>query len=897
MTAAHELAIRGFKVYVYESSRALGAWGNRPLAIGGLARTQYFQASMKQQSQWEISFHAQEQDSPEPVTSSFWFPQDPNQDGFEQARPFPSLWVKFLSLPEKNSPPQLTQRSSTELKTVLCDLTSNIVKKLGDFKIHIQSFYDQGLHAIEIEKESDSSGSIISLRAELDMARERAKVVASAVEARLKELGLPKELVHCDEPRPANTELGQPPMGRDWVRIVLERVILPGEHGFRYFPSYYRHVFDTMRRIPLYDHNAQPTSRTTYDNLIALPNIGIASKERPPFIMSWGPYQFPDSVAREVRELCNLYAMGITPQDLFQFSLRVLRYMLTSPQRRAAEFENISWWQYLEGYNPKTGRNLYRYSEAFTHLVKSSGRVLVALDGTWADARTTGNTYVQLLTDVIVPTDRTHATLNGPTSQAWFMHWHTHLVRLGVRFLHGTLEGFEPVDTAAQRFKPKVKMWSGEMPEMDPDAYYVVAVDVVAAEELTQQLGHIGVPGALQGYTTQVPKNPGERGSIQRDPKREPGKYGWDRLQTLSGIQYFFDTEFNLINGYLYLVDAPWGISAISSHIAWQHRPILELSRYQSLLSVDIGEWKKGSPPDTEKTAWTSTPMKLGEETWKQIRDSLDRWKHKKPLLNFQPPTPTFVHIDHGLVFNGSDPRTATIDHNDTPFLLPTVGDWKYRPGPEPWNPTPHARRPPRPDLPDGLWQAPHGGYWVHWDQIVFAGTYNRTFTRLTTMESANESARHAVNAILDHCYWCKQKNEPEDPGVGYPNEELFPTTPLGDYCRIWDPEENELPDLMLLRHQDAFNFAHHLPHPWDMLGVEVLPSIISQLGGGRSPASPASTTRPDPFIQVEALLRELGKQAGPGGGEGLLELLRRIRIHLEESLRRGAAGYQPPTP
>lgn len=25
---------------------------------------------------------------------------------------------------------------------------------------------------------------------------------------------------------------------------------LPGEHGFRFFPSFYRHVFDTMRRIP-----------------------------------------------------------------------------------------------------------------------------------------------------------------------------------------------------------------------------------------------------------------------------------------------------------------------------------------------------------------------------------------------------------------------------------------------------------------------------------------------------------------------------------------------------------------------------------------------------------------------------------------------------------------------
>ena len=37
------------------------------------------------------------------------------------------------------------------------------------------------------------------------------------------------------------------------------RVDLPGEHGFRFFPGFYRHVTDTMKRIPsgtvtVYDH-------------------------------------------------------------------------------------------------------------------------------------------------------------------------------------------------------------------------------------------------------------------------------------------------------------------------------------------------------------------------------------------------------------------------------------------------------------------------------------------------------------------------------------------------------------------------------------------------------------------------------------------------------------------
>lgn len=34
---------------------------------------------------------------------------------------------------------------------------------------------------------------------------------------------------------------------------IAEQSRLPGEHGFRFFPSFYRHVFDTMSRIPVGD--------------------------------------------------------------------------------------------------------------------------------------------------------------------------------------------------------------------------------------------------------------------------------------------------------------------------------------------------------------------------------------------------------------------------------------------------------------------------------------------------------------------------------------------------------------------------------------------------------------------------------------------------------------------
>src|ERR1043166_3714286 len=39
------------------------------------------------------------------------------------------------------------------------------------------------------------------------------------------------------------------------------RADLPAEHGFRFFPGFYQHIPDTMRRIP-FGHNA-----TVYENL------------------------------------------------------------------------------------------------------------------------------------------------------------------------------------------------------------------------------------------------------------------------------------------------------------------------------------------------------------------------------------------------------------------------------------------------------------------------------------------------------------------------------------------------------------------------------------------------------------------------------------------------------
>jgi hypothetical protein len=160
---------------------------------------------------------------------------------------------------------------------------------------------------------------------------------------------------------------------------------------------------------------------------------------------------------------------------------------------------------------------------------------------------------------------------------------------------------------------------------------------------------------------------------------------------------------------------------------------------------------------------------------------------------------------------------------------------------------------------PNALWRHREGGYVVHFDRLVFAGTHMQTFTRLTTMEAANESARHAVNAILDHLVATYKKPIVEEaltpsPSGGLPPiQPLLPLalpgsaskkaephnhpTPFGEYCDVWNPEENEFPELELFKEIDAKLVARMtshvltdrppdtpcepLPHMFDLLRVD----------------------------------------------------------------------------
>ena len=274
------------------------------------------------------------------------------------------------------------------------------------------------------------------------------------------------------------------------------------------------------------------------------------------------------------------------------------------------------------------------------------------------------------------------------------------------------------------------------------------------------------------------------------------------------------------------------------------------------------------------------TPDEIAAEVWRQIISALT--SNAGSVAAEVMPWPAWYALDRGLIMaTGPGQGQGRVVRNESPYLVPIVGDWTNRPGSDPWNPheSSWTSTPPEDwwleDLEQrNVWQARHGGYQVHNNSVVFAGTWSKTFTRVTSMESACESGRHAVNAILDHYVWVASGGLDRrdkttlswefpfgflDQGLSSP---IRLPTPAGDYCYIFDIENREPADTRPLRTLDSFYCEQSLPPPWDC-GIPPAPHPATRWRSRNVHAC----TRLQPA--VVCLSADLATGAGAVGGHG----------------------------
>ena len=201
---------------------------------------------------------------------------------------------------------------------------------------------------------------------------------------------------------------------------------LPGEHGFRFFPGFYKHVIDTMRRTPSFD------GRKAADHLAPTTRIGFTQYAKPMFV---APSVFPltpGDAGVLLRDILLMFEpiTGLTPDDLAFFGARVWQILTSCAERRLGEYERTSWWDFVSAESRSAAYQKF--------LAAGITRSLVAAKAKKASTRTIGDVFVQLVLSIITPTAvASDRVLDGPTNLVWIDPWLAYLESRGVRYVKG----------------------------------------------------------------------------------------------------------------------------------------------------------------------------------------------------------------------------------------------------------------------------------------------------------------------------------------------------------------------------------------------------------------------------------------------------------------------------
>src|SRR5215210_4322551 len=414
---------------------------------------------------------------------------------------------------------------------------------------------------------------------------------------------------------------------------------LPGEHGFRFFPGFYHHVPDSMRRIPFASNANGVWDNLTDANETKSPRTGGRADGT---VFALGPdpneARTPDGMRRLLMD--GLSGHGVPPHELAYFVERVMVFLTSSDERRFGQWENVSWWDFIKAEGK---------SEEYQKVIaRGLTRAVVAAKERKASTRTIGNMGEAFIYNFQgrgndgAP-DR---VLNLPTNEAWIKPWVKLLRTRGVRFhvghkvealrmRGGEVESAHAVDRHGRRRTIEADWFVSAMP--------------------AERARRLWSPAVL---------------------RKDESLGLMDELYVdwMNGIQYYLTKPFHVIRGHLTFIDAPWALTALTQAQFWADRDFKRDygdGRQVDSFSIDISDW------DTPgivygKPAKQCTPKQVAKEVLEQIKmhlndngediltdDMIDSW-----------------HLDPAIKCHPARQRNS----NDEPLLVNTVGTWEKRP-------------------------------------------------------------------------------------------------------------------------------------------------------------------------------------------------------------------------
>jgi uncharacterized protein with NAD-binding domain and iron-sulfur cluster len=415
---------------------------------------------------------------------------------------------------------------------------------------------------------------------------------------------------------------------------------LPGEHGFRFFPGFYHHVPDSMRRIPF---PGNPNG--VWDNLVDTSDTRSPRTDGRPDGHLFGAFpHYAEATTPEGlrRILVEEFAKqrGIQPAEAEFFANRLMVFLTSSDERRYGQWEHVSWWDFVRAEE--------RSEEYKRILARGLTRTVVAAKETVASTRTIGNMGEAFLMNIMQrgndgALDR---VLNAPTNEAWIDPWVAHLKRLGVRFRVG--QKVLALDVRRGRVESaRARDSRGRVRTIEADWF----VSAMPAERARQLLN---------------------RKLLALDPSLEGMRALF--VDWMNGIQFYLRRRVELVHGHLTFPDSQWALTALTQAQFWERNDFARDygdGRAVDCLSVDISDW------DTPgmlygKPAKSCTREEIAREVWMQLKAHLE--DNGESVL-----PDDILHswfLDPAVAWSVRKGRNL----NDEPLLVNTIGSWERRP-------------------------------------------------------------------------------------------------------------------------------------------------------------------------------------------------------------------------
>lgn len=491
---------------------------------------------------------------------------------------------------------------------------------------------------------------------------------------------------------------------------------LPAEHGFRFFPGFYRHITDTMRRTPRLSG-----SGTVADDLVSTEEFGLARNDG-------HLIRFPLSLSMNLKKIRMLLQeveksnTGLTFDEVAHFSRRVWQVITSCEQRRVMEYERIGWWDFIQADDQ---------SETFHRYFGNLTRSLVAAQPRKASTRTNGDILVQLVLDMIDPLTAPDRVLAGPTNEVWIHPWIQHLRSAYANrfeyYLDTSLEGFSCDPKSRTITSARIGRSHEDTPSRrikSCDRYRAHVEDVDLNSEVVADY-----------YISAIPV---ERMAdfVDDDLIHCDHTLGWlkeleQSVEWMNGVVYFLKEDVPLAAGHVLYLDPPTALTSISQRQFWAQ---IEMQHYGkgdvgATLSVDVSDWEGLRDVDIRE---------IPQIIWAQLKQTLnvdgeEILSDDNLLYAALDPSITEMLTEHKRLRDVHPDKAYTADSarqemienirrldNAEPLLVNSIDSWRLRPYAD-----------------------------CRIENLFLASDYVRTHTDLATMEAANEAARRAVNAIL----------------------------------------------------------------------------------------------------------------------------------------------------